>query len=89
MPSELLRRAGVEAVADSVLMDAARENRERMCAALRRDHADAVVFLRSGEAEMRHSSDHELLFRQESFFHHITAVREPDCAVIVRVADAQ
>ena len=59
-----------------------RENRARLVAALRAAGAPAagVVLLAGGEAETRHATDHEPLFRQESFFHWAFGVREPDCA---------
>lgn len=61
------------------------ENRARLVAALRADGSGAqpprhrgVVLLAGGEAETRHETDHEKLFRQESFFHWAFGVREPD-----------
>jgi Xaa-Pro dipeptidase len=63
------------------------ENRARLAAALRAAGAPrgAVVLLRGGAAETRHETDHELLFRQESFFHWAFGVREPDCLGAVAV----
>ncbi|XP_067937920.1 xaa-Pro dipeptidase-like [Watersipora subatra] len=58
------------------------ENRTRLCEALRTAEGyqpGSVVVLQGGESEMRHSSDHEPLFRQESFFHWVFGITEPDC----------
>ncbi|KAF6029243.1 PEPD [Bugula neritina] len=59
-----------------------RENRRRLCERLRADpnyQPGSVVLLEGGHSEMRHSSDHELLFRQESYFHWAFGIIEPDC----------
>ena len=40
------------------------------------DHA--VIFLQGGEATTRYDTDHEHIFRQESFFHYLFGVKEPD-----------
>lgn len=39
----------------------------------------SVVLLKGGRAKFRHETDHEYLFRQESFFHWAFGVSEPDC----------
>ena len=47
------------------------ENRERLCERLRNAEGyqpGSVVLLEGGISEMRHSSDHELLFRQVLYF---------------------
>jgi Xaa-Pro dipeptidase len=60
------------------------ENRSRLIAALKADgsggvnDAHSVVVLQGGMAESRHETDHEKLFRQESFFHWAFGVKEPD-----------
>jgi Xaa-Pro dipeptidase len=41
--------------------------------------ANAVVLLQGGVATTRHDTDHDDLFRQESYFHWAFGVREPDC----------
>lgn len=40
---------------------------------------DGVVVLEGGKAKCRNDTDHEPLFRQESFFQYLFGVKEPDC----------
>ena len=40
--------------------------------------ANVVVYLEGGFSETRHATDHEPMFRQESYFHYLFGVREPD-----------
>lgn len=50
-------------------MELFKQNRERLCEALRQApgyQPGSVVLLEGGHAEMRDSSDHEILFRQVS-----------------------
>ena len=55
-------------------------NRVRLSNALRDlgCPSGSVVLLAGGASELRHETDHEPLFRQESFFHWAFGVREPD-----------
>ena len=53
-------------------------NRARLSAALAPAHPASVVLLAGGPSATRHETDHEPLFRQESFFHWAFGVREPD-----------
>ena len=48
-------------------------------------HVDprAILYLQGGPSKTRFDSDHEPLFRQESYFWYLTGVKEPDCAVIL------
>ena len=64
------------------------ENRSRLRAALLASGvpAGAAVLLRGGASETRHETDHELLFRQESFFHWAFGVREPDCLGVLSLS---
>ena len=41
--------------------------------------ANAVLLFEGGHAETRHETDHEPVFRQESFFAYLFGVKEPDC----------
>ena len=41
--------------------------------------------LRGGTDTCRHNTDHEDLFRQESFFHYLFGVEEPDCSGLIEV----
>lgn len=67
------------------------ENRARLCARLRAAGAPAgsIVFLRGGAGVCRDDTDHEPLFRQESFFHWAFGVAEPDWAGAIRVSDGR
>mmetsp|Transcript_20378 Transcript_20378/g.33726 ORF Transcript_20378/g.33726 Transcript_20378/m.33726 type:complete len:518 (+) Transcript_20378:84-1637(+) len=51
--------------------------------------AGAVVYFQGGAAETRYDSDHEPLFRQESYFLWLTGVQEPDCAVMISGSTAK
>ena len=64
-------------------------NRARLAAALRAAGAPAgsLVLLAGGPSTSRHETDHEPLFRQESFFHWAFGVREPDFMGVVAVGD--
>lgn len=44
-----------------------------------------VCLLKGGRDTCRHNTDHEDLFRQESFFHYLFGVEEPDCCGIIDV----
>lgn len=58
-----------------------KENRERLCERLRNVEnleKNAYVLLQGGKSTTRYCSDHEPLFRQESYFHWAFGVEEPD-----------
>lgn len=42
-----------------------------------------VVFLEGGASQTRFDSDHEPIFRQESYFWWLTGVKEPDCKLMM------
>ena len=50
---------------------------------LQDDNTFAVVFVKGGPDQTRYDSDHEPIFRQESYFLWLTGVQEPDCAVMI------
>lgn len=55
-------------------------NRQRLCEQLRRQTGQgAFVVLQGGESPTRYCSDFEPVFRQESYFHWVFGVEEPDC----------
>ena len=60
--------------------------RAKLVAALTTTGASGVVLLRSGLAEERNDTDHEVLFRQESYFAHLFGVAEPDCWGFIELA---
>lgn len=45
--------------------------------------AFVVVYLQGGRSETRFDSDHELIFRQESYFWWLVGVKEPDCGLSI------
>lgn len=65
------------------------ENRAKVIARLR--EADGVgptgvLLFRGGLSANRDETDHEPVFRQESTFHYLFGVREPDCLATVDLA---
>ena len=62
-------------------------NRQRLVAQLQQDDAarHGVIYLCGGPSQERFDSDHEPIFRQESYFQYLTGVKEPDCAVLIDV----
>jgi Xaa-Pro dipeptidase len=46
-----------------------------------------VVVLRGGQSSTRYDTDHEPVFRQESYFWWLTGIKEPDCALVMVVDD--
>jgi len=50
------------------------------------DTSQGTVFLMGGTNPERNDSDHEPIFRQESYFWYLTGVKEPDCAVMIDIA---
>jgi Xaa-Pro dipeptidase len=63
-----------------VSMSMHKENREKLLKLLQEKEvpANAVAIFEGGSAKTRHDTDHELLFRQESYFHYLFGVKEPD-----------
>jgi len=75
-----------------VPMELFKLNRQRLCEALRAHPtlpSDSFVFLQGGTSEMRYCSDHEPLFRQESYFHWAFGVIEPDFFGAINVQNGQ
>ena len=46
-------------------------------------NSNVIVYLKGGISTERNDTDHEPIFRQESYFLWLTGVVEPDCAVII------
>ncbi|KAK0039925.1 xaa-Pro dipeptidase-like isoform X2 [Biomphalaria pfeifferi] len=64
-----------------VPMELFQENRKRLCERLKATGQvpnGAFVVLQGGVSETRNDTDHEPIFRQESFFHWAFGVEEPD-----------
>ncbi len=47
--------------------------------------ANIVVYIVGGTTEYRYDSDHEPIFRQESYFFYLTGIKEPDCAISIHL----
>ena len=60
------------------------DNRTRAIALLK-DHPPGIIVLVGGIARTRNDSDHEELFRQESYFQHLFGVKEPGWVGTVEV----
>ena len=60
--------------------DLPKASRAKLVAALAaKGHGSGAVLLRGGAETMRYDSDHEPIFRQESYFAHLFGVKEADC----------
>eukprot|EP00112_Aurelia_sp_Birch-Aquarium-sp1_P008875 Seg199.10 transcript_id=Seg199.10/GoldUCD/mRNA.D3Y31 product="Xaa-Pro dipeptidase" protein_id=Seg199.10/GoldUCD/D3Y31 len=58
------------------------KNRNRICETLKKADGyekGSIVVLEGGEDKTRYSSDTGIVFRQESYFHWMFGVKEPDC----------
>jgi len=66
------------------------ENRQRLAARLQPCAQEgSVVLLASGKSRNRDDTDHEELFRQESYFHWSFGVKEPDCYGTIAVGSSR
>eukprot|EP01120_Amphizonella_sp_Union-15-10_P016058 TRINITY_DN8360_c0_g1_i2.p1 TRINITY_DN8360_c0_g1~~TRINITY_DN8360_c0_g1_i2.p1 ORF type:complete len:533 (+),score=101.03 TRINITY_DN8360_c0_g1_i2:133-1599(+) len=65
-----------------------RENRLQLLSKLKdpKFSEGTVFLLEGGKSKMRYDSDHELLFRQESFFQYLFGVKEPDVYGLIDLA---
>jgi len=61
------------------------ENRDRLRSQL--PSQSAIVVLKGGPSPTRFDTDHEPIFRQESYFWWLTGVKEPDCGVVLTSND--
>eukprot|EP01128_Nolandella_sp_AFSM9_P009139 TRINITY_DN5775_c0_g1_i1.p1 TRINITY_DN5775_c0_g1~~TRINITY_DN5775_c0_g1_i1.p1 ORF type:complete len:511 (+),score=97.07 TRINITY_DN5775_c0_g1_i1:24-1535(+) len=63
-------------------------NRKKVASMVRASAPDLVgayALFEGGKQEARHDTDHEPLFRQESYFHYMFGVREGDCFGVVSI----
>jgi len=44
-----------------------------------------IVVVKGGISPLRYDTDHEPIFRQESYFWWLTGVKEPDCIVVISI----
>jgi len=74
-----------------VPMSLHRLNRDKVCGSVLAAHPHLVsdgcciIYVRGGTSSTRNDTDHEPLFRQESYFHYLVGVKEPDFGVLIRV----
>jgi len=68
-----------------VPMDMHRDARQKLLAGLKDVSADrnAFVVVQGGNEQYRHDTDHEEVFRQESYFHYLFGVKEPGCFGVI------
>ena len=59
------------------------ENRSKLLKQLGENAIGSVIVLQGGPSPTRFDTDHEPVFRQESYFWWLTGVKEPDCAVVI------
>lgn len=68
-------------------------NRQRLVKELRKvpslDGKTGIVVIQGGPSATRYCSDHEPLFRQESYFHWTFGVQEPDFLGAINVANGK
>jgi len=68
------------------------ENRGRLCAALKSKLGDVTgqwIVIEGGKQLTRYWTDHEPLFRQESYFQYLFGVREPDCYGAIEIGSSR
>ena len=68
------------------------ENRQKLIKNFKSDHPEitsGLIFLAGGQQCCRYSSDTEVVFRQDSFFHWAFGVREPDVYGTIDVASGK
>jgi Xaa-Pro dipeptidase len=62
-------------------------NRRRVVESVKKDQKKAkgpfLIFLQGGTTTTRYDTDHEPIFRQESYFWYLTGVKEPDCSISI------
>lgn len=59
------------------------DNRNKLRRELASESDTYIVVLNGGPSPTRFDTDHEPIFRQESYFWWLTGVKEPDCALIL------
>ena len=64
-------------------------NRQKLLTELRSICPCGVVFLKGGTNPERFDTDHEPIFRQESYFWWLSGVKEPDCALALDIASGK
>eukprot|EP00956_Cyclotella_meneghiniana_P022983 scaffold44096_cov82-Cyclotella_meneghiniana.AAC.4 len=63
------------------------ENREKLVRSLSTKENCGIILLEGGKQETRHDTDHEPIFRQESYFHYLFGTNQPDCFGAVSFSD--
>ena len=52
---------------------------------MKKCHQRYIIVLKGGISPTRYDTDHEPIFRQESYFWWLTGVKEPDCSIVIIV----
>ena len=63
------------------------DNREKLVRSLSTKNNCGIILLEGGKQETRHDTDHEPIFRQESYFHYLFGTNLPDCFGAVSFID--
>lgn len=71
---------------DAVFVANRRKLREKLDAV---NIKEGVVYIEGGPSETRFDSDHEPVFRQESYFWYLSGVKEPDCSMTLNVGTGE
>lgn len=69
-----------------VPMSMHKANRDRICERMRKVGAAGLVLLKGGASTLRYDTDHEPVFRQESYFNWCFGVKEPDFLGAIEIA---
>ena len=61
------------------------KNKDKMEIINEECHQRYIIVLKGGISPTRYDTDHEPIFRQESYFWWLTGVKEPDCSIVIIV----
>ena len=65
------------------------ENRSKLAKKLLKtsdNNTKFYIVLQGGKSPQRYDTDHEPIFRQESYFWYLTGVKEPDCSIVLEIS---
>jgi len=58
-------------------------NRSKLCSHSSSLPPNSLIYIKGGTSTTRNDTDHEPIFHQESYFHYLFGVKEPDCAGLI------